>query len=107
MSIPDHARANFTTLLRAAADGNLALMECADAATGEPRYVICAVGRDGTDSCSHRSAISPTAILSIPTCRRPQPCRTSRLPDPSRPWPVWTRQLAGQRTSRFRIARDA
>jgi hypothetical protein len=34
---------------RAAADGNLALMECNDAVTGEPRYVICAVGRDGTD----------------------------------------------------------
>jgi hypothetical protein len=46
MSIPDHARANFDTLLRAAVDGNLALMECADAVTGEPRYVICAVGRD-------------------------------------------------------------
>jgi hypothetical protein len=44
MSIPDHARANFTTLLRAAADGNLALMECADAVTGEARYVICADG---------------------------------------------------------------
>ena len=27
MSIPDHARSNFKTLLRAAADGNLALME--------------------------------------------------------------------------------
>jgi hypothetical protein len=49
MSIPDHARANFQTLLRAAADGNLALMECRDAATGEPRYVLCAVGQDGTD----------------------------------------------------------
>jgi len=49
MSIPDHARANFETLLRAAADGNLALMECIDAATGIPRYVICAVGRDGED----------------------------------------------------------
>jgi hypothetical protein len=49
MSIPDHARANFQTLLRAAADGNLALMECNDAVTGEPRYVICAIGRDGTD----------------------------------------------------------
>ena len=47
MSIPDHARANFETLLRAAADGNLALMECVDAATGIPRYVICAAGRDG------------------------------------------------------------
>jgi hypothetical protein len=40
MTIPDHARANFQTLLRAAADGNLALMVCADALTGEPRYVI-------------------------------------------------------------------
>ncbi|NIJ43209.1 hypothetical protein FHS78_003521 [Parvibaculum indicum] len=49
MSIPDHARANFETLLRAAADGNLALMECVDAATGTPRYVIFAVGRDGED----------------------------------------------------------
>ena len=46
MSIPDHARANIETLLRAATDGNLALMECADAVTGEPRYVICAVGGD-------------------------------------------------------------
>jgi Family of unknown function (DUF6117) len=49
MSIPDHAPANFQTLLRAAADGNLALMECIHAVTGEPRYVICAVGRDGRD----------------------------------------------------------
>jgi hypothetical protein len=49
MSIPDHARKNFQTLLRAAADGNLALLECADAKNGEPRYVICAVGRDGRD----------------------------------------------------------
>ena len=49
MSIPDHARANFETLLRAASDGNLALMECLDTATAGPRYVICAVGRDGSD----------------------------------------------------------
>ena len=47
MPIPDHAKANFATLLRAAEDGNLALMECADLATGAPRYVICAVGHDG------------------------------------------------------------
>ncbi|HPG22489.1 MAG TPA: DUF6117 family protein [Amaricoccus sp.] len=47
MSIPDHARANFQTLLRAAADGNLALLECADAETGAVRYVICAMGKDG------------------------------------------------------------
>jgi len=36
MSIPDHAGANFQTLLRAAA-------------AGEPRYVICAVDRDDGD----------------------------------------------------------
>jgi Family of unknown function (DUF6117) len=49
MPIPDHAKANFATLLRAAEDGNLALMECTEVATGAPRYVICAVGRDGGD----------------------------------------------------------
>lgn len=49
MSLPDHARTNFNTQLRAAADGNLALMECADAATGEARYVICAVSRESGD----------------------------------------------------------
>ena len=49
MSIPMHVQANFDTLCRAALDGNLALMECTDAVTGEPRYVICAVGRNGTN----------------------------------------------------------
>ena len=49
MSIPDYAHTNFNTLLRAAASGDLALVECADAMTGEPRYVLCAVGRDGGD----------------------------------------------------------
>lgn len=46
MSIPEYARTNFNTLLRAAANGHLALMECRDAATGAPRYVLCAVHRD-------------------------------------------------------------
>jgi len=49
MAIPDYARTNVNTLLRAAGDGNLMLMECADALTGERRYVIAAVGRDGGD----------------------------------------------------------
>ncbi|CAN7631665.1 MULTISPECIES: DUF6117 family protein [Rhizobium/Agrobacterium group] len=49
MTIPSYAQTNFRTLLRAAADGNLALMECLDARTREPRYVLCAVGGDGTD----------------------------------------------------------
>ncbi len=49
MSIPDHARANFQTLLRAATSGDLALMESTEVATGETRYVICAIGRDDGD----------------------------------------------------------
>lgn len=46
MAIPDPVRTNFNTLLRAAGDGNLALMECLDAETHEVRYVLCAVGRE-------------------------------------------------------------
>jgi hypothetical protein len=49
MSIPDYARDNFRTLLTAAANGDLALMECADAVSGETRYVIAAVSRDGEE----------------------------------------------------------
>ena len=49
MAIPDYARENFQTMIRAAENGDLALMECADAATGAARYVICAVGRENTD----------------------------------------------------------
>lgn len=48
MAIPDAYVRNFRTLLRAAEQGDLALMECADAQTGEPRYVLCAVGREGS-----------------------------------------------------------
>jgi hypothetical protein len=47
MAIPEPHRRNFEMLLAAAGDGNLALMECTCAQTGEPRYVICAVGRGG------------------------------------------------------------
>ena len=49
MAIPDPYRRNFETLLRAAADNTLALLECRDVATGEARYVLCAVGREGGD----------------------------------------------------------
>lgn len=51
MAIPDAYRTNFDTRLRAAADGNLALLECTDMASGVPRYVICAVGFDGGSYC--------------------------------------------------------
>ena len=49
MAIPEAYRRNFDTLLRAVADGNLALMECTDTITGAPRYVLVAIGRDGDD----------------------------------------------------------
>jgi hypothetical protein len=49
MAIPEIYARNFQTLLRAAREGDLALLECADALTGAPRYVICAVGRQGGD----------------------------------------------------------
>lgn len=50
MSIPDDLRRNFETLLRAAVENNLGLMECHDVQNGRPRYVSCAVGQDGADS---------------------------------------------------------
>ena len=47
MAIPPHLGTNFQTLLRAAEQGDLALVECKDAATGDPRFVLCAVSRGG------------------------------------------------------------
>lgn len=49
MSIPEHTSANFRTMVRAAENGDLALVTCSDATTGEPRYVICAVSFDGNE----------------------------------------------------------
>jgi len=80
MSIPDHARANFQTLLRAAADGDLALMECTDAATSESRYVICAVGRDEADFLftpfGHLADGNPFDAYLPPSEPRPDPSPT-------------------------------
>lgn len=49
MAIPEGFQKNFDTLLRAAEQGDLALMECTDAVSGEPRYVLCAVGWNGAE----------------------------------------------------------
>jgi uncharacterized protein DUF6117 len=46
MAISDGYKRNFDTLLKAAKDGNLGLMECTDALTGEMRAVICAIWVD-------------------------------------------------------------
>jgi len=48
MSIPDHVTRNFETLGRAAQSGHLAMIECADPATGEIHFVLCAVAPNGS-----------------------------------------------------------
>lgn len=42
--IPKPYRDNFNTLLRAARQGRLALLECTDKQTGKPAYMVTAVG---------------------------------------------------------------
>jgi hypothetical protein len=49
MAIQKGDRQNFETILNAAKNGDLALLECADASSGEKRSVVCAVNRDGKD----------------------------------------------------------
>lgn len=46
MSISKTYRNNFETLLRAAANKDLALMECHDAKTRRPVYTVCAMQRE-------------------------------------------------------------
>jgi Family of unknown function (DUF6117) len=46
MALKPGDKTNFETLKRACLNGDLALMECKDTATGEYRAVICAVGWD-------------------------------------------------------------
>ena len=62
MAIPDYARANFETLMKAAKAGDLALMECTEVASGETRYVLCAVGR-GTDEDGGDYVMTPFGHL--------------------------------------------
>ena len=49
MAIPEHVRQNFQTLLNAAANDDVALLECTDKQTGEPVYTIVAVTHDGDE----------------------------------------------------------
>src|SRR5262249_27823950 len=44
--LPQSASASFCPPLPAPACGDLALLECADGVTGEPRHVLCAIARD-------------------------------------------------------------
>lgn len=43
MAIPKGHRANFNTLQKAFAQGDVALMECVDRKTKKPVFVLCAV----------------------------------------------------------------
>jgi hypothetical protein len=70
MPIPNHAKANFHTLLRAAADGNLALMECLDAERASLVMSCVLSDTKGPTTSSHRSGISPTGT---PTTLTPLP----------------------------------
>lgn len=45
MAIPEAHTKNFSTLLRAADNNDVCLMECIDKDTGKPEYVICVVNR--------------------------------------------------------------
>jgi hypothetical protein len=47
MAIQKGDKKNFETILNAAKNGDLALLECQDAGSGEARSVICAVNRNG------------------------------------------------------------
>lgn len=49
MTIPAGHATNFDTMLRAAANGHLALLECKDAKTGEPVYTIVMVSMHGNE----------------------------------------------------------
>ena len=52
-----HAQ-NLNTIIRAAHEGALCLMECRIKATGEVVAALCAAGRDGTDV-----VMTPFAVL--------------------------------------------
>ena len=45
MAIPEGHKTNLSTILQAARDGNLGLIECQDAETGEPVVVLAAFSR--------------------------------------------------------------
>lgn len=58
MALSKTASKNFDTLLLAAENGDLALVEVRERATGKVREAVCAIGFDG-----EQYAITPFAIL--------------------------------------------
>ena len=58
MALAPHHRKNCDTLLQAAADGNVALVECRKRATGEVVAMLCSIGRE-----DGKFAITPFAEM--------------------------------------------
>jgi len=58
MKIAEHNRANFETLLKAFENGDIALLDVEDKATGESKAAIVAIGKDGEDF-----TFTPLAIM--------------------------------------------
>jgi len=58
--LQEYQRLNFTTMLRAAEDGNLCIMECLDKTTNEVVAVVCAAGYDPVNG---EVAITPFAVM--------------------------------------------
>ena len=59
MEIPEGAKSNFNTMLEAAKNGDLALMDCFDKATGRSVSAICAVTRSNKEIQFTPFAIMP------------------------------------------------
>jgi Family of unknown function (DUF6117) len=49
MALQKGDKKNFQTLLTAASNGHLALLECVDSSSGETRSVVCAVNHVGEE----------------------------------------------------------
>ena len=79
MTLPDDVARIFNALLSAAAKGALALLVGKDAATGETRYIIGAMGRDDGDELfvpfGHLTPGHPRQAILAPLPAPPDPMR--------------------------------
>jgi len=60
MAIPEGYKANFETILRAARNEDLALVECTNKDTGKPAYVLAAISGVGPDD---KMEVVPLAMM--------------------------------------------
>lgn len=78
MSLTKGERANFETLLRAARNGDLALIESTVAETGERVAILCAVAFDGREyhisPFGHLCPANPFEFYADPASEGERPC---------------------------------